>query len=129
LPQPLTRHSQAVEHSFGVFGREAIARFFGEWDCSQSLSLMKTDTGGLFDLGTTCALDLDNYEEARRCFERAVRLRPSDSQTLLSKGEALLRLGRHQAMPTAFEEAAKSFEEALNSTEEAIRLKPDYPHA
>lgn len=87
------------------------------------------DTEGLFKLGTTYALYLDNYEEARTSFERAVRLRSGDPQTLLSKGEALLRLGKRQARSAAFEEAAKSFEESLNSTKEAIRLKPDYPEA
>jgi tetratricopeptide (TPR) repeat protein len=89
----------------------------------------REDTEGLFYLGSTYALVQGDYEEARACFDRAVRLRPGDPQFLLDKGKALFRLGRHLRASDASEKATEAFEEALSVYEEAINLKRSFPQA
>lgn len=87
------------------------------------------DTKGLFYLGTTYASDLGNYEGARACFDRAVRLMPGDPQVLLDKGEALFRVARDLSESAAPEAATYIFEEAVSAYEGAIALERSFPEA
>jgi tetratricopeptide (TPR) repeat protein len=87
----------------------------------------REDTEGLFYLGSTYALVQGDYEEARACFDRAVRLRPGDSQVLLDKGEALLRLSRDLWESAAPEEAMDVCAEALSAFEGGINLNRSSP--
>jgi tetratricopeptide (TPR) repeat protein len=96
----------------------------------------REDTEGLFYLGATYASDFGNYEGARAYFERAVRLKPGDSQVLLDKGKALFTLGRDLSESDSPEEAADVPEEAtevcelaLRAYEEAINLTRSFPEA
>ena len=96
----------------------------------------REDTEGLFYLGTTYASDFGNYEGARACFDRAVRLRPGDSQVLFDKGKALFTLGRDlsesdspEKAADVPEEATEVFEQALRTYEEAINLTRSFPKA
>jgi cytochrome c-type biogenesis protein CcmH/NrfG len=68
------------------------------------------DTKGLFSLGITYASDLGDYDKARVCFDRAVRLRASDAQLWLGKGQALLRLSEGLETSAASENVTKMFE-------------------
>jgi tetratricopeptide (TPR) repeat protein len=87
------------------------------------------DTEGLFYLGSTYAVDLGNHEEARRCFDRAVRLRPGDSKVWRDKGAELRAWLEHLSDSHTPEEVSDVIEEALSAYEEAIRLEADFAGA
>jgi tetratricopeptide (TPR) repeat protein len=89
----------------------------------------REDSEGLFYLGITYASDFGNYEAARANFERAVRLRPDDSQVMLDKGEALLTLGSYLSESADPGKATEVFEQALRAYEEAINLTRSFPEA
>lgn len=86
------------------------------------------DTEGLFHLGTTYASSLGDYEDARACFDRAVRLRPHDAWVWFDKGRAMRRLGT-DLLATDAEAEVDAFEESLGAFEEAIRLSPSFREA
>jgi tetratricopeptide (TPR) repeat protein len=71
------------------------------------------DPEGLRSLGITCRDKLKAQEWAIAYFDRALRLRPNDPDTLRGKGNALIFLGR--------------YEDALEAYDEALRLNPDDP--
>ena len=87
------------------------------------------DHEGLRYLGLTYALDLEDYEKARACLNRAVHIGLSDPQAWLRQAEALHRLGSHQLVSGVSNQAQGAFEEALDACEEAIRLGCDFPKA
>ena len=83
------------------------------------------DTEGMFYLGTTYAVGLGDYEEARECFDRAVHLRPDDPTVWRDRAAALRKWLEHLSESHTLEEVADVIKEALRAYEEAIRLAPD----
>ena len=88
------------------------------------------DTDGLFSLGTTYARDLEAYEEARRCFDRAVNLRPGNAHVWFGKAQSLLEVGGYLlGRETSKEASTDIFKEALCAYEKAVGLEPNFPEA
>jgi tetratricopeptide (TPR) repeat protein len=87
------------------------------------------DIEGLFYLGGTHAIDLGDSEEARRCFDRAVRLQPGNPKVWHDKGKALQRYLEHLAESNAPGDVADVIEETLSAYEEALRLEPSFAEA
>jgi predicted O-linked N-acetylglucosamine transferase (SPINDLY family) len=59
--------------------------------------------------------DLGDFQEARRCQERAIALKPNFAVALTNLGNTLMHLGQ--------------YEQALELHERAIKIKPDYADA
>jgi serine/threonine protein kinase/Tfp pilus assembly protein PilF len=85
-------------------GRIGARRTWEPSDMVPSVALLVNKGGSLYSLGL--------YDEAIRCFERALSLDPSSLEAWTNKGSALGRLGRMR-------EAGRCFDEVL-------RLDPDY---
>ena len=70
--------------------------------------------GGILQQGSSLA-KLGRYEEAIKCFEKAIELKPDFAEAYYNKGASLGML--------------KRLDEALKCFEKAIELKPDFARA
>jgi tetratricopeptide (TPR) repeat protein len=105
------------------------------------------DAEGLFALGNTYVVSLENYPSALEVYEQALQLRPDDPDSWHNKGVALGELGQYQEALAAFEQASQlrpddpatwynkgvalvklgQNQKALAAFEQASRLRPNHP--
>jgi Flp pilus assembly protein TadD/predicted amidohydrolase len=93
--------------------------------------------------------ELGKYEEAIKCYDKAIEIKPNDEEAWYNKGVALGKLGKHEEAIRCFDRAIEikpsyeeawygkgvrlgelgKYEEAIKCYDRAIEIRPNYEEA